>query len=104
MVTATVTVPATWASVTAVTVDGDVTVKLVAGVVPNLTAVAPKRFVPVIVTVVPPLVVPEVGVKVEMVGVEALKVYMSPVPDVAVPPAVVTWTLTAPATWGLVLA
>ena len=56
------------------------------------------------VTVVPPLVVPDVGVNEAMVGVEALNVYVSLVPDVAVPPAVVTWTLTAPATWGLVLA
>ena len=53
---------------------GDVTVKLVAGVVPNWTAVAPMRFVPVMVTVVPPLVVPDVGVNEAMVGVEALKV------------------------------
>ena len=55
-------------------VVGDVTVKLVAGVVPNWTAVAPMRFVPVMVTVVPPLVVPDVGVNEAMVGVEALKV------------------------------
>ncbi len=69
-----VTVPATCAPVTALTVVGDVTVKLVAGVVPNWTAVAPIRFVPVIVTVVPPLVVPDVGVNEEMLGAEALKV------------------------------
>src|SRR3974390_2622330 len=83
---------------------GDVNVKLVAVVAPNLTAVAPMRFAPVILTVVPPLVVPEVGVSAAMVGVEAMKVNLSPVPDVAPPPAVVTESFTAPATWGLVLA
>ena len=77
--------------------------KLVAVVVPKWTAVAPMRPVPVIVTVVPPLVVPDVGVNEVMVGVGAMKVYVA-VPDVAVPPAVVTWTLTAPATWDLVTA
>ena len=80
------------------TMVGDVKVNDVAVVAPNLTAVAPKRLVPVILTVVPPLVVPDVGVREEMVGLEALKVYLSAVPDVAVPPAVVTWTFTAPAT------
>ena len=74
MVTLSVTVPAACAPVTALRVVGDVTVKLVAGVVPNWTAVAPMRFVPVMVTVVPPLVVPDVGVNEAMVGVEALKV------------------------------
>ncbi len=100
----TLTAPDTPDFVTALTIVGLVTVKLDAVVDPNLTAVAPMNPVPVIVTVVPPLVVPEVGVSEEMVGVGALKVYVSPVPDVAVPPAVVTLTLTAPATWGLVLA
>ena len=33
----------------------------VAAVVPNLTPVAPVKLVPVMVTVVPPAVVPEVG-------------------------------------------
>src|SRR3974390_933983 len=83
---------------------GDVTVKVVAVVTPNLTAVAPKRLVPVILTVVPPLVVPEVGVSEEMVGAEALKGNSWVVPDVAVPPGVGTWTFTAPGTWGLVTA
>ena len=73
MVTLTVTVPATWASVTAVTFVGDVTVKLVAAVVPNVTEVAPNRPVPVMATVVPPLVVPEVGVTEEIVGAGATK-------------------------------
>ena len=37
------------------------TVKLVAAVVPNLTALAPVKPVPVIVTEVPPVLGPEVG-------------------------------------------
>ena len=55
-------------------------------------------------TVVPPLVVPDVGVSEVTVGVGAVKMYSWAVPDVPVPPAVVTLTFTAPATWGLVLA
>ena len=83
---------------------GLVTVKDVAAVAPKWTAVAPMNPVPVILTVVPPLVVPDVGVSEVTVGVGAVNVNSWPVPDVAVPPAVVTWTLTAPATWALVLA
>jgi hypothetical protein len=37
------------------------TVKLAAAVPPNLTAVAPLRFVPVMVTAVPPSVLPLLG-------------------------------------------
>ena len=40
---------------------GELTVNPVAGDVPKLTAVAPVKFVPVIVTGVPPVVAPEVG-------------------------------------------
>ena len=39
----------------------ELTVKPVAAAVPNLTAVAPVRFVPVMVTLVPPVVGPVVG-------------------------------------------
>ena len=55
------TVPADSGGLVAVTCVELRTVKLVAAVVPNLTAVAPLRFVPVIVTALPPAVVPEVG-------------------------------------------
>ena len=41
VVTLRLTVPATWGLVTALMVVGDVTVKLLAVVVPNLTTVAP---------------------------------------------------------------
>ncbi len=44
------------------------TVKLVAFVPPNVTAVAPVRLVPVIVTLVPPFDVPESGRIVRMIG------------------------------------
>ena len=74
VVTLTLTVPATWGLVTALTVGGHVTVKLAAVVVPKWTAVAPKKPVPVIVTVVLPLVVPEAGVNEVMVGVGAMNV------------------------------
>ena len=44
------------------------TVKLVAGVEPKSTAVAPVKFVPVMVTVVPPAAGPLVGLKAVTVG------------------------------------
>ena len=62
VVTATSTVPAAWAGVIAVMVVALTTVKLVAAVPPNVTAVAPVRLVPVMVTLVPPSVVPLAGV------------------------------------------
>ena len=52
---------AAWAGDTAVIFVADTTVKLVADTAPNSTAVAPVRFVPVTVTVVPPAVGPELG-------------------------------------------
>ena len=82
VVTLTFTVPATWALVTALTTVGLVTVKDVAVVVPKWTAVAPMNPVPVILTVVPPLVVPDVGVSEVTVGVGAMKLYSWAVPDV----------------------
>ena len=71
VVTWTLTAPATWDLVLAWTTVGDVTVKLAAVVAPKWTAVAPMNPVPVMVTVVPPLVVPDVGVSEAMVGVGA---------------------------------
>ena len=44
------------------------TVKLVAAVAPKVTAVAPVKSVPVMVTLVPPDVLPEVGVSEVIVG------------------------------------
>ena len=62
------TVPAAWGLVLAMILVVPVMLKVVAGVDPNVTAVAPFRLVPVMVTVVPPRVVPLVGVKEVMVG------------------------------------
>ena len=52
----------------------EITVKLVAAVAPNLTAVAPFRFVPVMVTCVPPAAGPEVGLTAVTVGAVPLYV------------------------------
>jgi len=62
VVTVTSTLPAagTFGEVTVICV-AEFTVTLVAETVPNLTAVAPVRFVPVMVTVVPPVATPELG-------------------------------------------
>ena len=60
------------------------------------------RLVPVIVTVVPPAVVPLVGVKEVIVGAASTNVKF--VVDVTVPPGVVTEILTVPAAWALVTA
>jgi hypothetical protein len=48
------TMPTTWAGVTTSTSVSLVTVKLVAGAVPNFTPVVPLRLVPVMVTLLPP--------------------------------------------------
>ena len=67
VVTVTSTVPAVPAGLVAV-ICVAVSLTIVAGVVPNSTAVAPVRFVPVIVTVVPPAVGPDVGLTPVTVG------------------------------------
>ena len=96
VVTEIVTVPAARDLVTALMVVALVTVKLAAAVPPNVTAVAPVRLVPVMVTVVPPAVGPVVGTKLVIVGgATNLKVPG----DVAVPPGVVSDTATVPAAW-----
>jgi hypothetical protein len=79
---------------TAETDDPDSTVTDVAATVPNLTVVAPERFVPVMVTVVPPRAVPDVGLRPETVGGGGAKEKKSEL----VPPGVrtVTWTVPAP--------
>jgi hypothetical protein len=60
VVTVTSTVPVPAGAVAVIEV-AELTVKPVAGVAPNVTAVAPAKLVPVMVTVVPPAVGPEVG-------------------------------------------
>ena len=61
VVTVTSTVPALPAGAVAVICVALFTVNDVAFVAPNFTAVAPERFVPAIVTLVPPASGPEVG-------------------------------------------
>jgi hypothetical protein len=84
VVTLILTVPAAWDLVFAMTLVVPVTWKVVAGVVPNLTDVAPFRPVPMMVTVVPPNVEPVVGVKLVMVGTGGTANVKYPV-EVAVP-------------------
>jgi hypothetical protein len=62
-------------------------------VLPNITVVAPDKFVPVSVTVVPPAVVPPAGLIEVIVGAGTTYVYADG--RVAVPPGVVTATATA---------
>ena len=68
MVTATFTDPAEFAGVVAVIEVALLTVKLVAATPPNLTTVAPVKLVPVIVTLAPPAVGPELGLTLVTVG------------------------------------
>ena len=68
VVTAIDVAPAAPAGVTAVICVSPVTTKLVAALPPKVTALAPVSAVPVIVTLVPPAVVPEPGVAPVMVG------------------------------------
>ena len=68
VVTVTSTVPAVPAGAVAVIWVALLTVKLVAAVAPKLTALAPVKLVPVIVTEVPPAVGPAVGLTPVTVG------------------------------------
>jgi len=76
----------------------DITANDDAGVVPNLTAVAPAKFVPVMVTVVPPVIEPEVGWRRVTVGGGGgvTKVNLSAFLVALVPPGPVTMTSTFP--------
>ena len=69
---------------------------LVAATLFTVTLVAPVKLVPEIVIDVPPLVGPDVGLTDEMVGT-GTATYVNAPSLVAVPPAVVTATLLAPA-------
>ena len=68
VVTATFTSPAAWKGVVAVTDVSLTAVTPVAAMPPKVTEVAPARFVPVMVTPVPPIVWPIDGVILENVG------------------------------------
>src|SRR5438128_10964537 len=74
MVTTTSTAPAAWAAVVAVSEVLLTTVTLVAAVPPRLTVAPAAKPVPVTVTAVPPLLVPELGEIALTVGAEAREV------------------------------
>jgi hypothetical protein len=95
VVTETVTLPGAWAGDVAITLVGDVTCTAVAVVEPKVTLVVPVRWVPVRVTLVPPVVDPEVGVTDVSVGTGVTNVkavFFCPLPCV-----VRTDTVTVPA-------
>jgi hypothetical protein len=68
VVTVISTVPRDPAGDCALIEAGPLTLKLVAGVDPKRTAVAPVKFAPVIVTAVPPVVEPDEGLTALTVG------------------------------------
>ena len=94
VVTVTVTAPATPAGAVAVTATPERTTTFVAAFAPNITPVAPVRFVPVIVTDVPPATGPLVGLNNDTVGAAT---YVNETAFVDVPPGVVTVTADTPA-------
>ena len=74
LVTTTSTAPAAWAAVVAVSEVLLTTVTLVAAVPPRLTVAPAAKPVPVTVTAVPPLLVPELGEIALTVGAELVPV------------------------------
>ena len=95
VVTATVFAPVVPIGVTAVIEVALTTTTLVAAVPPTVTLLAPVKFVPVIVIAVPPANTPVFGFTELIVG--AGTTYVNAPAEVAVPPAVVTATVCAPA-------
>jgi hypothetical protein len=95
VVTLTSTVPTARAGEVIVRVLSLVTCRLVPGVTPNLTAVAPVNPVPVIVTAVPPATGPLAGEIRVTVGA-GIYVNVSPATIALVPLGVVTLTSTVP--------
>ena len=73
VVIATSLAPAVPDGVTAVTDVLVITVTLVAGLPPTVTLLAPLKFTPVMVMVVPPRVEPDVGLTELMVGIAGAK-------------------------------
>jgi hypothetical protein len=96
VVTVISTTPATWAGATAVIELLETTLNDVAGELPKLTAVAPVKPVPFIVTFVPPIIGPLVGERPVTVGA-ATYVNSSAAVTADVPLGVVTVTSTVPA-------
>jgi len=71
LVTVTLTAPAAWAGVVAVIEVALPTTTLIAAVPPKLRVAPVAKFVPVIVTLVPPLAGPEAGATLPTVGAGA---------------------------------
>jgi hypothetical protein len=94
LVTVTVTAPALPAGVVAVMLVPLTTVTFVAAALPNVTVAPVAKFVPVIVTAVPPAVDPLVGETLLTVGATA---YVNPLLRLPLSPLTVTVTVTAPA-------
>jgi len=90
------TVPAACAGLVAVIWVSEVTEKAVAGVPPKNTPLAFVKPLPVIVTLVPPFVVPEFGLTLVIPGAVAVNVNWSAVDVRDVPAALVTVTSTSP--------
>jgi hypothetical protein len=93
-VTVTVTAPALPAGVVAVIVVAFTTTTFVAAAAPNVTVAPAAKFVPVIVTPVPPEVDPVLGVTLLTVGATT---YVYPFARLPLCPLIVTVTVTAPA-------
>jgi hypothetical protein len=93
-VTVTVTAPAVPAGVVAVMVVLATTTTLVAPAVPNVTVAPTTKFVPVMVTVVPPAVGPLFGETLVTVGTP---IYVHPFGRLPLCPLTVTVTVTEPA-------
>jgi len=98
LVTTTLTVPAACAAVVAVIEVELTTVTLVAAVPPKLTVAPDEKPVPVIVTDVPPLVLPEVGEIEVTVGAGALLVAASKLSKMTLPGAFACTTEVPPLT------
>ena len=94
VVTTTSTTPADPTGLVAVIKLSLLTVKLAASTPPNDTAVAPVRFDPVIVTIVPPNVEPDVGDRLVRAGRGVTNVNLLLAVTADCPPAVVTRTST----------
>ena len=92
MVTTIVFAPTAPAGVTAVIEVASTTTTLVAATPPTVTLLAPVKLVPVMVIVVPPAVVPEVGETLAIVGAGIGTMNVNAPAAVAVPPGVVTTT------------
>ena len=95
LVTVTVTAPAVPAGVVAVMVVLLTTTTFVAAALPKVTVAPVAKFVPVIVTAVPPVVGPLFGLTLVTVGVPTKENPLARLP--ANPPGLVTVTVTGPA-------